>query len=129
MKKLRILITDDNVYFSDTFKLSLIDNHAEEVEEVLTATNGKECIDILKDNNVDLVFMDINMPVMDGLETTRKVSEAYPEITIIGVSYHNEMNYHQEMLEAGASEVYTKEELTKSKLRRLLSSLIRKKPG
>ena len=127
MKKLRILITDDNVYFSDTFKLSLMDHHSEEIEEVVTATNGKECLDLLKNNNFDLIFMDINMPVMDGIETTRKVLERFPEITIIGVSYHNEMNYHRDLLDAGASDVYTKEELTKSKLRRLLGSLIRKK--
>lgn len=71
---LNILVVDDSAViravFSKTFKLVGIP-----VGELYQAANGKEALEILNENRVDLVFSDINMPVMGGVEMIEKMSD------------------------------------------------------
>lgn len=53
---------------------------------VIMANNGRTALDIIHDNPVELVFMDIQMPVMDGFEASRRIKESYPSIPIIALS-------------------------------------------
>ncbi|MFW6227508.1 MAG: response regulator [Bacteroidota bacterium] len=122
MKKLRILLVDDHVQFLSALKFLITDTFDETVESIDTACNGKECLDILSKKVIDIVFMDIDMPVMNGIETTKIASETYRNLIIIALSFHSDMKYVIQMIEAGARSYIIKEEIDKE----LLSSVLEK---
>jgi DNA-binding NarL/FixJ family response regulator len=70
---------------------------------VATAHNGQEVIDILKKERVDLIIMDINMPIMDGIDATEIISERFEETKVLIMSMHNKAGYIQNAIKAGAS--------------------------
>ena len=71
---------------------------------VYQAQNGIEAVQMCKDNPIDLIFMDIMMPIMDGLEATKIINKVYPNIMIIVVSSENDENIKQDILNAGAED-------------------------
>jgi len=102
----RIIIVDNDSGFRKGLK-TIIQNigHVESIEE---AANGEEFLKILIRKDFDLVFMDLKMPVMDGIEATRKAIDIDPGLTIIGFSSYENENYRNLMLKAGASEYLSK---------------------
>lgn len=95
-----ILIADDHQMFVDGLKSLLEDE--KEVCVVGEAKNGQEVIDQCKSTQVDLVIMDINMPVMDGIQASKELSKRYPYVKILGLSMYNDRDYIADMLKAGA---------------------------
>lgn len=95
-----ILIADDHQMFVDGLK-SLLEDEME-VCVVGEAKNGQEVLDQCKTTKVDLVIMDINMPVMDGIQTSKELSKRFPYIKILGLSMYNDSDYIADMLKAGA---------------------------
>jgi len=90
-KTLRIIIADDHEIFRGGLKalFETLDN----IELVAEAANGQELINILDKNECDIIFMDIKMPVIDGIEATKIISQKYPEIKIIALTaYFDEEN-------------------------------------
>lgn len=75
---------------------------------VFTAQNGQEGVDICNTEAIDLVFMDIIMPVMDGLEATRIIKKEHPSIMIIVISSENDESIKTEILQAGAEDYVLK---------------------
>lgn len=95
----KIMLVDDHSLFREGIKL-LIEN--EGLGEVIAeAENGKEFLDLLKTHNPDLVIMDIEMPVMGGLEATRKGLEMRPGLKILALTMLNEKANYVEMTNAG----------------------------
>jgi len=95
----KIIIADDHPLFREGLKLLI---EMEEIGEVIAeAENGKELLDLLERLNPDLVLLDIEMPVMGGLEAARKAIVKMPGLKILVVtqSYGNETNIA--MLNAG----------------------------
>lgn len=95
---LRVLVIDDEPFIVQGLSL-LIDWKAEDCEIVGTAANGREALDFLKQQEVDLIIADIQMPVMSGLELvdvikTEKLSDAY----FVILSGYNEFQYAQQAL-------------------------------
>jgi len=78
---IRVLIVDDQVPFAAMLETILADE--DEVEVVARATNGREAIELAERLAPDVVVMDITMPVMDGLEATRRLRERLPGPRII----------------------------------------------
>ncbi len=76
------------------------------------AQNGKEAIEIIQKEKVDLVFMDIEMPVMNGLETTRYIREKLPSpvryTPIIALTAHNPANFFDDFRDVGFDFLMTK---------------------
>ena len=66
------------------------------------ASSGEEFLELLITHEPDIVFMDIKMPGMSGIETTRKALEKYPGLKILALSMFGEGEYVEEMLQAGA---------------------------
>ena len=80
----KVLIVDDEKDFVEMFALRL----QETGEKVLTANSGRECLDILKEEPVDVVILDIKMPGMDGLETLKEIKKHYPIVEVILLTGH-----------------------------------------
>ena len=83
--KLKILVADDNST-NHMVVMSLIDSL---VAEVHLASDGQQAIDILKTTDIDIVLMDIHMPVMDGIEATlsiRSSEEIWSDVSIIALT-------------------------------------------
>ncbi|HOK26267.1 MAG TPA: response regulator transcription factor [Bacteroidales bacterium] len=100
MEKIKIIIVDDHHLFRNGLRLLL--EGIPEFEITGEASNGAELLDIIDRTRADIVLMDINMPVMDGVEATIKVLERKPEIKVIALSMYGEEDYYYRMTDAGA---------------------------
>ncbi len=81
MMNLKIGITDDHALFRKSLKLLI--NSFQGMEVTLEAANGAELLEKLKNNPIDVLLLDLQMPKMDGITTSEKVSNLYPEIKIL----------------------------------------------
>jgi len=75
----------------------------EKLNVAYEATDGKEAIDIVRKYAVDVVMMDIRMPVMNGIEATRIIKEEFPDIKVLMLTTFNDEEYAYEALKEGAS--------------------------
>lgn len=97
---INIILVDDHSIFRESLKRLLM---AEKIGNVIAeAKNGKEFLEIIENIVPDLVLMDISMPIMDGVEATRKAIEKHPDLQIITLSMFGDEKYYQKMIEAGA---------------------------
>jgi DNA-binding NarL/FixJ family response regulator len=96
----KVLIADDHQMFVDGLKSLLED--VDEICVVGEAKNGQEVLALCDHEDVDLVIMDINMPVMDGIQASRELSKKHPLVKILGLSMYNDRDYISDMLKAGA---------------------------
>lgn len=110
--KMNVLLVDDNKHFVEALRFMIQEHFPDRISEIFTAYNGAECLDILKNNIIDVIFMDKEMPIMNGTETTKKVVDMYRDIKIIALSFHSELQDITQMLEAGARNYIIKEEIT-----------------
>jgi CheY-like chemotaxis protein len=104
----RILVVDD--IYANRFLMKEIIKTAG--YECLQAENGKEAIDIIEVNVVDLVFMDIEMPVMNGLETVLFIRKNMPiaksRLPIIALTAHNPQLFFDDYRDVEFNEILTK---------------------
>jgi len=76
---------------------------------IIRAKNGQEALDIIKESGkIDLILMDINMPIMDGLEATRIIKTSHPEIPIIAQTAYTMSEDRNKCLQAGFNEYIAK---------------------
>jgi len=77
--------------------------------QLLWAKNGKETVDLVAENkNINLVLMDIRMPIMNGLDATKEIKELRPELPIIAQTAYTSTDDRQKALSAGCDEFITK---------------------
>jgi len=96
----KIIIVDDHTLFRNGLHILL--NNIKNYKVVEEAANGKEFIEILdKGTEVDLVLLDINMPVMDGIEAAKIALSKRPDLKIITLSMYGEEDYYYKMVDAG----------------------------
>ena len=99
--KIRIAITDDHNLFRKTLADSLI--YENDLDVVFDTANGAELIYNLSTNPVDVILLDIRMPVMSGHEAMKIIKNKYPQIKIIIVSMDNDIAFIENSFEHGAS--------------------------
>ncbi|NLT20995.1 MAG: MinD/ParA family protein [Syntrophomonadaceae bacterium] len=106
MKKIKLLLADDNEYTRTSIRQLLeLDDAVDIVDE---ACNGLEVMEKVEALNPEIVLMDVNMPIMDGIETTRELTIKYPQVAVVLISINDEIqNFRQAML-AGAKEYLVK---------------------
>ena len=121
MKKQRVLIADDNPHFAKALKFMLLDSFQDRIEDIITVKDGEECLKELNRKIYDMVFMDINMPKINGIEATREATTLYRNLVIVAVSFHSEMKYVVQMIEAGARSYIIKDEICRDSLEKALS--------
>ncbi|HEY4785540.1 MAG TPA: response regulator transcription factor, partial [Bacteroidales bacterium] len=100
MKNINLIIVDDHRLFRNGLKALL--KELDYIGEVAEASNGKEFLGYLAANKVDMALVDINMPVMNGIEATREAMLKYPELKIIALSMLSDEDYYFKMINAGA---------------------------
>lgn len=99
--KAKIMIVDDHEIFRKG--LTMVINKFDNAQVIAEASNGMEFLRIIEEQNPDIVFMDILMPKMDGIEATRLCLQKRPFLKIIALSMYGEADYLHNMLKAGAS--------------------------
>lgn len=99
LKSLSIIIADDDTLYPGGMKSFLL--LQDKSYNIRIAVNGKEVLDMLRREKVDIVFMDYLMPVMDGIEATRKIRELYSGIKVIFISVCTDWVIVNSILEAG----------------------------
>lgn len=107
--KIRILIAEDNLV-NQKVALKILEKHGYHAD---TVANGREAVSVLADNAYDLVFMDVQMPVMDGFEATRAIRDPRsrvlkPNIPIVAMTAHAMKGYRELCLKAGMDDYISK---------------------
>lgn len=101
MEMLNVVVAEDHEFFRNGLISAL--KEIDFVKIVDGVNNGKDLVDIVKKNKVDIVFTDIKMPVMDGFEATEIIKKANPEVKIIVLSLYDEEIYFKKMIELGVN--------------------------
>ena len=94
----RILLVDDEKDFVEMLSLRLIETG----EKVKEAYNGKECLDMLEQTDIDVIILDIKMPGMDGIETLREIKRRHPLVEVILLTGHGAVETAVDGMKLGA---------------------------
>lgn len=105
-RKIRVVVADD---VKETRKniITLLEFESR-IEVIGEAANGEEALEVAERLRPDLILMDINMPVMDGLKATEKISEQFPDTIVVIMSVQGEREYFKKAMYCGAKEYLVK---------------------
>jgi DNA-binding NarL/FixJ family response regulator len=112
---LRVLVVEDHVLFAEMIMIALDAEHRFEV--VGHATNGFEAVELAAFLRPDVILMDIDMPVMDGIAATRRILAIRPDTTVVMVSGSDRPDDRNRAQAAGASAYLSKQASTDDLLR------------
>lgn len=99
-RETNILIADDHSIVADGIAAVL--STSDKFNVIGVVDNGKKVLDQVQNGLVDLVLIDINMPVMNGIECTRKIKESHPNVKVIFITMYNRKQFIRELFEIGA---------------------------
>lgn len=99
MENLSLILVDDHKLFREGLRLLL--KNLPFVNEVREASNGQEFLEQLQVGIPDLVFIDVDMPVMNGIEASQRALQLVPELHIIALSMYGDEEYYMKMIHAG----------------------------
>ena len=97
----RLLIADDHALVREGLRTML--SGEEGIEVIAEATDGREALTLCRELLPDLVLMDVRMPVMDGLEATKRIKAEMPKTSVMMVTMHENPDYLFEAVKAGAA--------------------------
>ena len=109
--KIRILIVDDKAHVRQGLQTVL--QLSEGFEIVGEACNGLEAIRAVELHKPEVVLMDLEMPVLGGLEATRRIKEQHPEIGVVIITIHGSDDVREQAMRAGSDAFVEKEAPTK----------------
>jgi two-component system, NarL family, response regulator DegU len=108
MSKIRVIIADDHAIMRVGIRNIL--SRSNEITVVGEASNGAEAIDLVNEMNPDVLILDMEMPVMDGVEVARRLQADKSPVRILVLSAYDDRQYILEMLNMGASGYLIKDE-------------------
>lgn len=100
MNRIKVLLADDHQIILDGLQ-SLLKNAAE-IIVIAEANNGREALHVLELLQPDVVLMDIDMPVMNGIEALKEISRRFPAVKVIILSMHSEKGMIKSLMDLGA---------------------------
>ena len=98
--KTKVLIVDDHRVFLDGLKALI--NRESDMEVVGDAENGHKAIESAREVQPDIILMDVKMPVMDGIEATRRILAEMPGVKILALSMYSDDGFTAGVMKAGA---------------------------
>lgn len=124
MKKYNVVIVDDHLLFAQSLK-ALVDSF-DDFNVLYHATNGQELVDKLNtiSNNPDIILMDVNMPVMNGIETTAWLHKNKPSIKILALSMEDDERNIIKMIKNGARG-YMLKDIHPNELKKALEEVVK----
>jgi DNA-binding NarL/FixJ family response regulator len=106
LKKIKVLIADDHTLVRDGIRSML--NLVADVEVIGEAVNGREAVEMTRQLSPDVVLMDLAMPIMSGLDATRRIRREFPGTKVLALTQYDDNEYVIPVIEAGASGFVTK---------------------
>lgn len=106
MRQIKVLIVDDHTLVRDGIRALLV--LASDIEVVGEAANGKEALEKIKQLAPDVVLMDLAMPVLGGLDTTRRIRKEFPGTKVLVLTQYDDSDFVVPAIEAGARGFITK---------------------
>lgn len=103
---LNVIIADDHVLFRAGVKTAL--SLKKDIRIIGEADNGQQLLHLLRHLQPDVILLDIQMPVMDGITTLPEIKKLYPNIKIIMLTMHNDHSMISRLMELGANACLTK---------------------
>jgi DNA-binding NarL/FixJ family response regulator len=97
----RLLIADDHALVREDLRTML--SGEDGLEVIAEANDGQQALDVCRELKPDLVLMDVRMPVMDGLEATKRIKDEMPKTSVMMVTMHENPDYLFEAVKAGAA--------------------------
>jgi DNA-binding NarL/FixJ family response regulator len=101
MKRIRVLLADDHTLMREGIR-SLIDDYPD-IKVVGEAEDGRSAVTLAHKLRPDVVLMDIAMPLLNGLDATRRIKRDHPEINVLVLTMYDHEEYVRQVLEADAS--------------------------
>ena len=108
---IKVLIADDYDLIREGLKKII--KQDSDIEIVAEAKNGAEVLPLLIKNNIDVIVLDISMPLKDGIEVLKDLTKFYPSIPVLILTMHSEKKYAMRALLAGAAGYINKESTSK----------------
>ena len=105
-RPIKVAIADDHALFRAGVRTSLMAR--KDVELIAEADNGMQLLNLLKHIEPDVILLDIQMPIMDGIQTLPEIRKLYPHIKVIILSMHNDHSMISKLMEIGANSYLTK---------------------
>ena len=121
MKIQQAILVDDHKIFRDGLKLLL--NEISNIKVIAEASNGKEFLELLENNKPDIIFMDIKMPEMNGIDATRIALQKFPDLKVIILSMSGNEEHFSLSLNAGAC-AYLLKNSDKSEIEKAILSVL-----
>jgi len=107
MEQINAIIVDDHKIFRES--LTYVLESQANINVIAQANNGLELLSILKHTKPGIVLLDIEMPVMDGVEATREAIKLYPDLKILVLSMHKDEEFYSSMIDLGVKGFIQKE--------------------
>jgi two-component system nitrate/nitrite response regulator NarL len=117
---IHVLIADDHRLFAEALEAILASERT--IEVVGRARNGAEALDLALELEPDVVLMDISMPVMDGVEATRRIRESRPDACVLMLTGSNAAADVDRARDAGASGYVTKDRIASQLVEAILEA-------
>src|SRR5450755_328204 len=105
-RPIKVAIADDHALFRAGVKTAL--SVRKDIEMIAEADNGMQLLNLLKHVEPDVILLDIQMPIMDGIQTLPEIRKLYPHVKVIILSMHNDHSMISKLMEVGANSYLTK---------------------